>query len=123
MPDKLPSIYRYALEENFKFTSSVTSRANLREVAGFDSVYIRGEKNCNNCGGTGYSKRKPLIEIAEFNDAVKEEIYRDLAVLSNPSSLEEILISLSNFESLKIQSFNKLVNGEIDPPTYFNLSK
>ena len=122
-PDKLPSIYRYALEENFKFTSSMPSRANLREVSGFDSVYIRGEKNCNNCGGTGYSKRKPLIEIAEFNDAVKEEIYRDLTVLSNPSSLEEILISSSNFESLKIQSFNKLVNGEIDPPTYFNLSK
>ena len=123
MPDKLPSIYRYALEENFKFTASMPSRANLREVSGFDSVYIRGEKNCNNCGGTGYAKRKPLIEIAEFNDAVKEEIYRDLAVLSNPSSLEEILTGLSNFESLKVQSFNKLVNGEIDPATYFNLSK
>jgi|GEM_PF-3722672 len=123
MAAHLPPVYRCALEESFKFAASMPLKANLREISGFDSVYIRGEKNCNKCGGTGYAKRKPLIEIAEFNDAVKEEIYRDLTVLSNPSPLEEILTGLSNFESLKTQSFNKLVNGEIDPQTYFNLSK
>jgi type II secretory ATPase GspE/PulE/Tfp pilus assembly ATPase PilB-like protein len=128
--EKLPPIYRYALAENLKFTSEMLSKANmycgfvnLEEVPGFDSVYVRGEKNCNNCGGTGYARRKPLIEIAEFNDAVKEEIYRNLTLLANPSLLEEILMNLSNFESLKVQSFNKLLNGEIDPVTYFNLSK
>ena len=123
MAAHLPPVYRCALEESFKFAASIPLKANLREISGFDSVYIRGEKNCNKCGGTGYAKRKPIIEIAEFNDAVKEEIYRDLTVLSNPSPLEEILTGLSNFESLKTQSFNKLVNGEIDPQTYFNLSK
>jgi len=123
MAAHLPPVYRCALEESFKFAASMPLKADLREISGFDSVYIRGEKNCNKCGGTGYAKRKPLIEIAEFNDAVKEEIYRDLTVLSNPSPLEEILTGLSNFESLKTQSFNKLVNGEIDPQTYFNLSK
>ncbi len=127
---KLPSIYRYALAENLKFTVGMLSKTNTycgfvssEEVLSFDSVYVRGEKNCDNCGGVGYVKRKPLIEIAEFNDAVKEEIYGNLMLLSNPSSLEEILMNLSNFESLKVQSFNKLIKGEIDPVTYFNLSK
>ena len=128
--EKLPSIYRYALDENLKFTASMLSKTNMcgrfldfKEVSCFDFVYVRGEKSCDNCGGTGYVKRKPLIEIAEFNDAVKEEIYGNMTALFNLSSLEEILMNLSNFESLKVQSFNKLIDGEIDPVTYFNLSK
>ena len=126
---KLPSLYRYALEENLRFIKLTLSKTNicrefldLKDISGFDSVYVRGEKNCDKCGGTGYVKRKPIIEIAEFNDTVKERIYADVESLLNPLSLEEILINLSNFESLKIQSFRKLFNGEIDPITYFNLS-
>ncbi|MHB8232142.1 MAG: GspE/PulE family protein [bacterium] len=128
--EKLPDLYRYALKENLKFTAGTLSKsnvscgfANLDEISGFHSLYVRGEKNCVHCGGNGYIKRKPMIEIAEFNDAVKEEIYRDLTVLSNFSGLEEILMNLSNFESLRVQSLNKLINGEIDPITYFNLSR
>ncbi|MHB1661648.1 MAG: GspE/PulE family protein [bacterium] len=126
--EKLPTLYRRTLEENLKFTVEILTKSktycgfeNYGEDLGFNSVYVRGEKNCDNCGGIGYVKRKPIIEIAEFNDAVKEEIYRDLNLLSNFSKLEAILINLSNFESLSIQSFHKLINGEIDPITYFNL--
>ena len=133
--DMLPSLYRHSLEENLKFTFNMLSGvdyqtkervahfASSEEITGFNSVCVRGEKYCDDCGGTGYIKRKPMIEIVEFNDAVKEEIYNDLTILSNNSKLEQILINLSNFEPLKIQAFQSLVNGEIDPITYFNLSR
>ncbi len=132
--DTLPSLYRDALEENLKFTLDNRSLKDLhyinpkgvyelKGVSEFNSVCVRGERYCAGCGGTGYIKRKPMIEIAEFNDAVKEEIYNDLNILSNNSKLEQILINLSNFESLKIQAFQSLIDGEIDPVTYFNLSR
>jgi type II secretory ATPase GspE/PulE/Tfp pilus assembly ATPase PilB-like protein len=128
--NKVLPLYRYALETNLKFMVEALDKSNAyyglinsEKITGFDSVCVRGEKNCAACGGNGYSKRKPVIEVAEFNDAVKDEIYRDLTALSNSYKLEEILTNLSDFESLKIQSFNKLIDGEIDPATYFNLSR
>lgn len=125
--EKLPSLYRNAMKERFESTIDVPSSVSYGfmksdKVSGLDSVYVGGKSNCVDCGGTGYVKRKPIIEIAEFNNAVKEEIYKDLTVLFNHSKLEEILLNLSGFESLKIQAFQKLINGEIDPETYFNLS-
>lgn len=126
--DTLPSLYRAALEENLKFTLENPSLKdsdfiNSGRFTELNSVCVRGERYCDDCGGTGYIKRRPMIEIAEFNDAVKEEIYNDLNILPNNSKLEQILINLSNFEPLKIQAFQSLINGEIDPATYFNLSR
>lgn len=126
--DTLPSLYRRALEENLKFTVDMialmdSNFGNSEEIINFHSVYVRGEKFCDECGGMGYMKRKPMIEIAEFNDAVKEEVFNDLTILSNDSKLEQILMSLANFGSLRIQAFHALINGEIDPITYFNLSR
>ncbi len=125
---KLPSLHRDVLKENLKFALDNRSLKdshyiNPKGVSEFNSVCVRGERYCTGCGGTGYIKRKPMIEIAEFNDAVKKEIYDDLNVLSNNSKLEQILINLSSFEPLKIQAFQSLINGEIDPVTYFNLSR
>ncbi len=126
--DVLPSLYRRALEENLRFTLDMmvlidSNFDNPGNIKNFHSVCIRGEKFCDECGGVGYMRRKPMIEIAEFNGAVKEEVFNNLAILSNDSKLEQILISLGNFESLKIQAFHALINGEIDPVTYFNLSR
>lgn len=113
---KLPLIQRQTLSENFLRTAD-------KQFSNLDSIYVRGEKECDNCGGCGYVKRKPIIEIAEFDYAVKEEIYRNLTLLSNIPALEGILTELSNFQSLKVQAFNKLADGEIDPITYFKLSR
>ncbi len=125
---KLPSLHRDVLKENLKFALDNpflkdSDYINSEGIPELNSVCVRGERYCTGCGGTGYIKRKPMIEIAEFNDAVKKEIYDDLNVLSNNSKLEQILINLSSFEPLKIQAFQSLINGEIDPVTYFNLSR
>lgn len=125
--NSLPPVYERALKEHIKFALDTIALVNpnfrnSEEVVNFHSVYVRGEKFCNKCGGGGYMKRKPMIEIAEFNDAVKGEVFNDPAILLNNAKLEHILMVLANFESLKIQALRSLINGEIDPVTYFNIS-
>ena len=140
--EELPSIYKKALMQDLRFTAETAYRmdikdnngnmntekfmntaADFKDVKYIGAVFIRGEKTCDRCGGTGYDKRKPLIEIAEFNEAVKEEIYKDLNLLFKQSYLESVLMNLSEFKSLKVQAFEKLLAGEIDPQVYFSLSR
>ena len=137
--EELHSIYKKALMQDLRFaaeTAYVTdiksnnnserfigTAANFKDIEYTGTVFVRGEKTCDRCGGTGYNKRKPLIEIAEFNEAAKEAIYKDLNLLFNPSYLESVLINLSGFKSLKTQAFEKLLAGEIDPQVYFGLSR
>lgn len=90
-------------------------------ISGLNYLYVRGEKNCSSCGGSGYAKRKPIIEIAEFSEQVKEEASKKAYTLSEYMDMEDILTTKTNFESLKAQAFIKLISGEIDPITYFNL--
>ncbi|MGC8553921.1 MAG: GspE/PulE family protein [Candidatus Acidulodesulfobacterium sp.] len=136
--EELHSIYKKALMQDVRFAGEtmfeiniksknmekfIDTAADFQSVEFIDTVFVRGEKTCGRCGGTGYDKRKPIIEIAEFNEAAKEEIYKDLNLLFNPSYLESVLINLSGFKSLKMQSFEKLLSGEIDPQVYFTLSR
>ena len=129
--EELNSIYKKAIFQDVKCAAESMYKMNynngkFKEIINFediDFVCVRGERSCDRCGGTGYDKRKPIIEIAELNNAAKEEIYRDINLLFNPSSLESILANLSDFESLKTQAFKKLLGGEIDPAVYFNLSR
>ena len=137
--EELPSIYKKALMRDLRFTPEtgyemniksknnvarfIDTTSDFKEVKFLDAVFVRGEKNCDSCGGTGYDKRKPLIEIAEFNESAKEEIYKDLNLLFNQSYLESVLINLSGFKSLKTQAFEKLLAGDIDPQAYFSLSR
>ncbi len=137
--EELPSIYKKALMQDLRFTPEtgyemniksknnvarfIDTTSDFKEVKFLDAVFVRGEKNCDSCGGTGYDKRKPLIEIAEFNESAKEEIYKDLNLLFNQSYLESVLINLSGFKSLKTQAFEKLLAGDIDPQAYFSLSR
>ena len=140
--EELSSIYKKALMQDLRFTAEeaysmnikennrnknvkkiIDTAADFKEVEFLDAVFVRGEKNCDGCGGTGYDKRKPLIEIAEFNEPAKEEIYKDLNLLFNQSYLESVLINLSGFKYLKRKAFETLLAGEIDPQAYFSLSR
>jgi len=125
--DALPPLFEHALKENLRFTLDIIALVdpdfrNSERVVNFHSVYVRGEKFCNKCGGGGYMKRKPMIETAEFNDAVKGKVFNDPTILLNNYKLEQVLMSLADFKSLKIQALQSLIDGEIDPITYFNLS-
>ncbi len=130
--DSLQPFYRLSLEETFSsleygaINNGNHGRLDFKlENAGMgiEYVYVRGETPCDYCGGKGYIEKKPLIEIAEFNNAVKERIYKDPELLLNYSDLERVLMDLSNFEPLRIQAMAALTGGEIDPSTYFNLSR
>jgi hypothetical protein len=48
---------------------------------------VRGEKTATVAAERDTIKRKPLIEITEFNESAKEEIYKDLNLLFNQSYL------------------------------------
>ncbi len=137
--EELHPVYKKVLMQDMRYITETVSRMSTKScnspknfislngdfkgVEFIDTVFVRGEKSCDRCGGTGYDKRKPIIEIAEFNDEVKEEIYKDLNLLFNPSYIESVLINLSGFKSLKMQSIEKLIDGEIDPQVYFGLSR
>lgn len=121
--ERLPNIYKNLFKERNLFNQYPNKSIQSIDRDIYENyVFVRGETACNYCGGSGYAKRKPMIEIAEFNDKVKEKIYENLSIVSNYSQLERILVELSNFKPLKEQALKALLSGEIDPATYFTLS-
>ena len=58
--EELPSIYKNALMQDVRSSVEVTYKMNNSEkFTDPDSIFVRGEKSCDRCGGTGYDKRKP----------------------------------------------------------------
>ncbi|MHB1546989.1 MAG: GspE/PulE family protein [bacterium] len=103
----IPIYFRKALEKNIEKIST-------------KEIYIRGGESCKYCGGTGYAKRRAIMEIAVFTDAVKKEIRSRGSF--NIQDMEDIFIKHGGFKSLKVLAEEKLKSGEIDPSQYFQIA-
>lgn len=104
--EELPAHYRKSLENSWKLDDDLF-------VNGFHS---RGIEPCDHCGGTGYVKKKAILEIAIFTDDIKSKIK---SLKSYDSDSIRYIFQEEGFKSLKVLAGEALSQGLIDISQYF----